>query len=90
MKLLKCFMGDCQGGFNYIRRLFANLEKKLHFVYRNTFIMKRSTYTISLNAGKKFKIIYFENLLPIFANQEKLHLRLDEILCSRVHHFFIC
>ena len=27
MKLLQCFMGDCQGGFNYIRRLFANLEK---------------------------------------------------------------
>ena len=56
MKLLKCFMGDCQGGFNYIRRLFANLEKKLHFVYRNTFIMKRSTYTISLNAGKKLQL----------------------------------
>lgn len=72
MKLLKCFMGDCQGGFNYIRRLFANLEKKLHFVYRNTFIMKRSTYTISLNAGKKFKItyIYFQNMLPILPTKK--------------------
>ena len=64
MKLLQCFMGDCQGGFNYIRRLFANLEKKLHFVYRNTFIMKRSTYTISLNVGKKFKKAHNSEMSP--------------------------
>ena len=72
MKLLKCFMGDCQGGFNYIRRLFANLEKKLHFVYRNTFIMKRSTYTISLNAGKKFKIIYIFKTCCQFCQPRKV------------------
>ena len=64
MKLLKCFMGDCQGGFNYIRRLFANVEKNYILVFRNTFIMKRSTYTISLNVGKKFKKAHNSEMSP--------------------------
>ena len=57
MKLLQWFIGDYQGGFNFKRRLFANVEKKYILVFRNTFIM-RSTNTISLNAGEKLKIIY--------------------------------
>ena len=71
MKLLQWFMGDCQGGFNFKRRLFANVEKKYILVFRNTFIM-RSTNTITLNAGEKLKIIYiyFENMLPILPTKK--------------------
>ena len=93
MKLLQWFIGDCQGGFNFKRRLFANVEKKYILVFRNTFIM-RSTYTISLNVGEKIKnYTYFENMLPILPTKKSYILDLGLMKYYFVQEctiFYIC